>query len=165
MCAGNPSCSPWLHGGNLTEHHSDAAINPRPTGGVYPPPPLRFFPIAKKRRRIFLHSCSDNCSTTLLKILGPGHSRSGYQVRSSDPHLRKSFQSRHGHSGGEKYLKLSGFGIMPSTFVSRIIYIGDLRSGRFRDLPILSQCEKTQMPQILIKSVQIVQDNAQLGYC
>ena len=42
---------------------------------------------------------------------------------------------------------------------------GDLRSGQFRDLPIISQWGKTQMPQILIRSVQIVQNHAQLGYC
>ena len=39
------------------------------------------------------------------------------------PHLRKTFQSRHGHSGGEKDLKVSGFGLLPSTcslFISDI---------------------------------------------
>ena len=37
----------------------------------------------------FLHSCSDNCSATFLKILGPGHQRSRHQVRSSDPTSEK----------------------------------------------------------------------------
>ena len=55
----------------------------------------------------FLHSCSNNSSATFLIILGPGHPRSG-QV--SPGHLRKkTFQSRHGHSGGVKDLKHSGF--------------------------------------------------------
>ena len=44
-------------------------------------------------------------------------------------------------------------------------YIGDLRSGQFRDLPIISQWGKTQMPQILIRSAQLVQNHAQFGYC
>ena len=48
---------------------------------------------------------------------------------------------------------------VPSTWVSRILYVGDLRSGQFRDLPIISQWGKTQVPQILLRSVQIVQNN------
>ena len=52
-------------------------INPRPTGrGVEHSP-------------VFLHSCSDNSSTTFLKILGPGHQRSGHQVRPGDPTSEK----------------------------------------------------------------------------
>ena len=102
--------------------------------------PEFFFAVAKNGvalRRRFLHSCSDNCSATFLKILGPGHQRSGHQVRSSDPRLRKTLQSRHGHSGGEKDLKLSGFGILPSTYIQLkylgFFYIGDLRSGQYGD--------------------------------
>ena len=56
-------------------------------GGGYAP--FRFSWIAKKRRRRFLHSCLDSCSATYLKILGPGHFRSGHQVRSSDPTSEK----------------------------------------------------------------------------
>ena len=75
-----------------------------------PPPPEVFFAIAKKRRR-FLHSCSDNCSTTFLKILRNVQDLVYYQV--------------------------------PTTCISRIFfYIGDLRSGQFGDLPIISQCGK-----------------------
>ena len=48
-----------------------------------------------------------------------------------------------------KYLQLVYLGFL---------YIGDLRAGQFRDLPIMSRFEKKpQMPQILIRSVQIVQ--------
>ena len=59
-------------------------------------------------------------------------------------------------SGGEKDLKLSEFGILPTTCISRIsfIMIGDLRSGHFCDLAIISQWRKTQMSEILIRSVQ-----------
>ena len=73
-----------------------------------------------------LHRCSDNCSATFLKILGPGHPRSGHQVRSSDPTSEK-LQLRHGHSGAEKDLKLSGFGILPSTY-NLYTYLGFLIS-------------------------------------
>ena len=57
--------------------------------------------------------------------------------------------------------------MLPSTYnlhISDFFYIGDLRSGQFRDLPIISQWGKIQMPQKLIRSVQIVQNHAQLGY-
>ena len=103
----------------------------------------------------------ENFRSRSPKVRSPG------QV--NGPHLRKAFQSRHGHSGGEKYLKLSGFGLLPSTcrlFISDIFYIGDLRSGQLCDLPFISQWGGgTQMPQTLISSVQIVQNHAQLGYC
>ena len=39
----------------------------------------------------FLHSCSEKCSATFLKILGPGYQRSGHQVRSSDPTFEKLY--------------------------------------------------------------------------
>ena len=53
-------------------------------GGCFNTHPWGFFAIAKKmaahggaQRRRFLQSCSDNSSATFLKILGPGHQRSG----------------------------------------------------------------------------------------
>ena len=121
------------------------------------PPPEVFFVIAKKTAArsaaIFLHSCSDNSSATFLKILGPGHQSSGHQVRSSDPTsenftivsrpqwLRERFESfRIWYT--TKYLQLVYLGFF---------YIGDLRSGQFRDLPIISQWGKVQMPQMLIR--------------
>ena len=65
-------------------------------------------------------------------------------------------------------LKLSGFGILPSTYnlyTSDFFFCtGDLRSGQFRDLPIISQWGKNQMAQILIRYVQIDQNHVQLGY-
>ena len=42
-------------------------------------------------------------------------------------------------------MKLSGFGLLPSTcsmFISDIFYIGDLRSGELYDLPFISQWGK-----------------------
>ena len=83
------------------------------------------------------------------------------------PNLQQILQLCYGHSARDKYLKLSGFDILPSTYNLYIsdFVIGDLRSGQFRDLPIISQWGKTQVPQILIISVQIIQKHAQLGYC
>ena len=52
------------------------------------------------------------------------------------PPKKKTFQSRHGHSGEEPDLKLSGFGILPSTYnlyISDFFNTGDLRSGKFRE--------------------------------
>ena len=53
-----------------------------------------YYPCDWKRRRaaprfFFLHSCSDNCFATFLKILVPGHPRSGHQVRSRYPTSEK----------------------------------------------------------------------------
>ena len=50
-------------------------------------------------------------------------------------------------------------------YLGFFLYIGDLRSDQFRDLPIISQWGETQMPQTLTRSVQIVQNHAELGYC
>ena len=60
---------------------------------------------------------------------------------------------------------MAAFQILLSTYLQLVylgfFYIGDLRSGQFRDLPIISQWGKTQMDQIVIRSVQIVQNHAQ----
>ena len=97
------------------------------------------------------------------EIFGPGHQRSGQvtsppknlTIASRPQWLRERFDTfRIWYT--TKYLQLVDLGFF---------YIGDLRSGQFRDLPIISQWEKTQMPQILIRSVQIVHNHAQLGYC
>ena len=92
------------------------------------------------------------------------------QVRSPGqvkwPNLQQILQWRYGHSGGDKNLKLSGFYILPSTYN---LYVSDFlhRWPKVRPIlwPPLSQWGKTQVPQILIRSVQIVQKHAQLGYC
>ena len=46
--------------------------------------PVMCFNQTVQRHRFFLHNCSDNCSETFLKIVGPGHPRSWHQVRSSE---------------------------------------------------------------------------------
>ena len=42
---------------------------------------------------------------------------------------------------------------------SRICHIIDFRSGRFRDLPIISPWGKNQVPQMSIRSLQIAQND------
>ena len=66
-------------------------INPRPAGGggVWTPPPLRFFEDSKKTAARsaagFSPTLSPIFSATFVKILTQCHVRSGHQVRSSDP--------------------------------------------------------------------------------
>lgn len=43
-----------------------------------------FYTLVNSPLEVFMQSFSENCSETFLKILGPGHPRSGHQVRSSD---------------------------------------------------------------------------------
>ena len=117
----------------------------------------------------FLHSCSDKCSATFLKILCPSHLRSGHRVRSRDPTSEKSFQSRHGHSGGEKIWNFQDLAYyqVPAACLSRIFFLYRWPKVRSIVWPPLykSMGKKTQMPQTLVRSVQIVQNHAQLGYC
>ena len=113
----------------------------------------------------FLHSCSEHA--TFLKILGQDHLSSSYQVRSSDPTTEKK-SNRVTAIVVERQIRNFQdlvYYQVPTTCISRIFfYIGDVSSGQFRDLPILSQW-KIQIPQMLIRSFQIVQTRAQLGYC
>ena len=111
-------------------------FNPRPTGGCLNTPPRVFFAIA-------LHSCLDNCSASLLKILGPGHQRSDHQV--SDPTSEKLY-SRVTATWWLREI-FETFKIWYNTKYLQLeyldfFYIGDLRSGQFRDLPIISQWGK-----------------------
>ena len=100
-------------------------------------PLLRFFfAIAIKRRRAFgqlFRNFSENFRSRSPKVRSPG------QVKW--PHLRNTSQSRHGHSDWEKDLKLSGYRYttkyLQLVYVG-FFYIGDLSSGQFRNLPIMS---------------------------
>ena len=40
---------------------------------------------------------------------------------------------------------------MPTICISRIFPIGDLMSGQFLDLPVISQCEKNKIPSTRIR--------------
>ena len=86
----------------------------------------------------------ENCRSRSPKVRSPG------QVKWH--HLRKTFQSRHGHSSGEKDLKLSGFGILPSTYnfnISDFLY----RWPKARSIPWpphYKSMGKNQTPQYLL---------------
>ena len=142
--------------------------------GVLEHPPLIFFFAIGindgAARRCFCHSCLDNLSAPFLKIFCPSHLRSGHQVRLNDPTSNKFYNCV---TATVAEIKIWNFQDLiyyqvPTTCISRTLYIGDLRWGQFRDLPIISQWGKTQVPQMLIRSVQIVRKHAryaQLGYC
>ena len=73
-----------------------------------------------------------------LKILGPSHSRSGNQVRSSEPTSEKKLSNRVTVTVVERNIgnfQDLVFYEVSTTCISRFFYIGDLRLGQFRDLP------------------------------
>ena len=118
------------------------SINPRPTrGGCLHTPEVFFAQLFGQLFRNF----PENFSSRSPKFRSPD------QVKW--PHLRKkkksnrvpatlverkiwNFQDLVQYQVGTCYLCISDF------------YIGDLRSGQFRDIPIISQWGKTQMPQL-----------------
>ena len=121
-------------------------------GGVWTPPPLRFFADSKKTAARSAAGFSPTLSpiflATFVKVSTLGHARSGHQVRSSDHTLQKVY-SRAPATVFEG--KLWNFRNMirssvPTKCISRIFDIGDLRSGHFRDLPIISQWAKIKLP-------------------
>ena len=69
----------------------DYRINPRPAGGggVWAPPPLRFFEDSEKTAARSAAGFSPTLppifSATFVKISTKCHMRSGHQVRSTDP--------------------------------------------------------------------------------
>ena len=52
---------------------------------------------------------------------------------------------------------------VPTKRISRIFYFGDLRSGHFSDLPIISQWGKIQLPLKAIQITQNVQKHGIIG--
>ena len=91
-------------------------------GGVEHPSWVFFAQLSGQFFRNFL----DNFRAKSPKVRSPG------QVKW--PHLRKNSQSRHGHSGWEKYLKPSGFGILPSTYNLYISYFISYRWPKVRSI-------------------------------
>ena len=88
---------------------------------------------------IILHNCLPNCSKTFHKILGPCHTRSGDQARSSNStsgklsnHVTATVMERN----DLVYCQL------PITLTSQIFYVGDLWSGQVCDLLIISPWKK-----------------------
>ena len=104
----------------------------------------------------------ENFRSRSPKVRSPG------QVKG--PHLRKKLSNDDTATVVER--KIWNFQDLvyyqvPAACLSRIFfYIGDQRPGQLCDLPFISQWGggETQMPQTLIRSVQIVQNHAQLGY-
>ena len=126
-------------------------LNPRPAGGwgVWTPP-LRFFEdsenTAALRAAGFSPTLTPIFSATFVKISTQGHVRSGHQVSSSDPTTK---WLSHRATATMFQGKLWNFrnvmrSSVPTKRISRIFYIGDLRSGHVYDLPIISQWAKNQ---------------------
>ena len=132
--------------------HEFVPINLRPAGGGVWTPPLRFFADSKKTAARSAAGFSPTLSpiflATFVKVSILGHARSGHQVRSSDHTLQK-FYNRAPTTVFEG--KLWNFRNMirssvPTKRISWIFDIGDLRSGHFRDRPIISQWAKIKLP-------------------
>ena len=69
-----------------------------------------------------------------MKILDPGHSRSGHQDTSGDAHIRKGLNARHSYTERPITWKPSAIDIRNIIYeipISRNFDIGDLRSGQF----------------------------------
>ena len=107
---------------------------------------LRFFKIAGKRRRYgFSPSLCQIFSETFVQILTLGHERSCHQVESRDPKSLNSYQTHISQLNVFKLLILNDvlyvtlndvLCLVPTSCISRIFDIVDLRSGRFIDLSI-----------------------------
>ena len=121
----------------------------RPDGRLLRALPLRFFPDCQKtaaQRRRFGHTLSYIFSAYVVEIVDPGHARSGHHVTSSDLTSQKVWM----------LVKATPTEWLPWNFqrlisvpvsmkdISRNFYIGDLRSGQFCDLSIVSQWEKNE---------------------
>ena len=120
-------------------------VNPRPAGGFERPPPLRFFEDSENMPKgfhppyphVFRNFCK-NFDPMSCKVRSPG------QVKW--PNYIITFQSRHGYNVSGKVMKLSEYEEVISAYKTFILDfdIGDLRSGHFCDLPIISQWAKNQ---------------------
>ena len=122
-------------------------------GGVWtPPPPLRFFADSKKTAARSAAGFSPTLSpiflATFVKISILGHARSGHQVRSSDHTLQKLYNRAPATVFEGKLWNFRNMirSSVPTKCISWIFDVGDLRSGHFRDLPIISQWAKIKLP-------------------
>ena len=120
-------------------------------GGVWTPP-LRFFADSKKTAARSATGFSPTLSpiflATFVKVSILGRARSGHQVRSSDHTLQKLYNRAPATVFEGKLWNFRNMirSSVPTKCVSRIFDIGDLRSGHFRDLPIISQWAKIKLP-------------------
>ena len=116
-----------------------------------PPPPCGFSRITRKRRRAAppcFHLPYPHLFDNFVKVSILGHARSGHQVRSSD-HTLQNLYNRATATLFEgrlrNFLNMIRSSV-PTKCISRIFDICDLRSGHFRDLPIISQWAKIKLP-------------------
>ena len=120
-------------------------------GGVWTPP-LRFFADSKKTAARSAAGFSPTLSpiflATFVKVSILGHARSGHQVRSSDHTLQKVYNRAPATVFEGKLWNFRNMirSSVPTKCISWIFDIGDLRSGHFRDLPIISQWAKMKLP-------------------
>ena len=114
--------------------------------------PLRFFADSKKTAARSAAGFSPTLSpiflATFVKVSILGHARSGHQVRSSDHTLQKLYNRAPATVFEGKLWNFRKMirSSVPTKFISWIFDIGDLRSGHFRDLPIISQWAKIKLP-------------------
>ena len=126
-------------------------VNLRPAGGCLNTP-LRFFADSKKTAAGSAAGFSPTLSPiflpTFVKVSILGHVRSGHQVRSSDHTLQKLYNRAPATVFEGKLWNFRNMirSSVPTKCISRIFDIGDLRSGHFRDLPIISQWAKNKLP-------------------
>ena len=121
-------------------------------GGVWTPLPLRFFADSKKTAARSAAGFSPILSpiflATFVKVSILGHAKSGHQVRSSDHTLQKLYNRAPATVFEGKLWNFRNMirSSVPTKCLSWIFDIGDLRSGHFRDLPIVSQWAKIKLP-------------------
>ena len=115
-------------------------------------PPLRFFADSKKTAALRAAGFSPTLSAiflaTFVKVSILGHARSGHQVRSSDHTLQKLYNRAPASVFEGKLWNFRNMirSSVPTKCISWIFDTGDLRSGHFRDLPIISQWAKIKLP-------------------
>ena len=131
----------------VAKHRVRARVNLRPGGGgcLNTPPPAVFRGWQEngggQRRRVFtyLPTLPPIFLATFVKVSILGHARSGHQVRSSDHTLQKLYNRAPATVFEGKLWNLRNMirSSVPTKCISWIFDIGDLRSGHFRDLPII----------------------------
>ena len=139
-------------GGRSNALPSRARVNLRPAGGgggVWTPP-CGISRIARKR--LFSPTLCPIFLATSVKVSILGHARSGHQVRSSDHTLPKLYNRAPATVFEGKLWNFRNMirSSVPTKCISWIFDIGDLMSGHFRDLPIISQWAKIKLPVLCI---------------
>ena len=156
---------------HITSLNFNKELKPSPCwGGVFEHPPLRFFADSKKTAARSAAGFSPTLSPiflpTFVKVSILGHARSGHQVRSSDHTLQKLYNRAPATVFEGKLWNFRNMirSSVPTKFISRIFDIGDLRSGHFRDLPIISQWAKIKLPVFMLHLELIWMESHQVRY-